>query len=124
MARWQVFIVDDDPMFTRMTRTVLEVDGRYDVVGTAASVGLALSGLDGVDPDVLLLDHQLPDALGAHAAQTLRTVAPRARVVVLSASPAAEDFVELGVDHWVDKADALVLPDLLAEFLGESVEPA
>ncbi len=114
---WRVFVIDDDEMFSRMLTAVLDNDGRFAVVGTAVSVGQGLAGIEQGRPDILLLDHRLPDALGAHAAKGLRSLAPAARVVVLSGGPTLEDFVDLGVDCWVDKAAITELPDVLTDLM-------
>jgi len=124
MSAWRVFVIDDDELFTQMLQVVLDADGRFAVVGTAASVGQGLTGIESQRPDLLLLDHRLPDALGAHAARGLRSLAPLAAVVVLSGGPASVDFAELGVDLWVDKTAVLTLPDVLHELMTvRSVQP-
>ena len=58
-----ILIVDDHPSFRRCARAVLESDG-FSVVGEAEDGEGALSAIDRLHPDVVLLDIQLPDMDG------------------------------------------------------------
>jgi DNA-binding NarL/FixJ family response regulator len=62
MAR-TVLIVDDHPSFRASARAILESDG-FQVVGEADTGAAALDAIGALDPDVVLLDVQLPDMTG------------------------------------------------------------
>lgn len=111
---WRVYLVDDDDVVVRMLWRVLEADGRFVVLGCASTVGQASAGIEAGQPEVLVLDNTLPDALGAPAARALRAVAPGARVVVLSTTDAVAGHEAMGVDRWVHKRDLLTMPDVIA----------
>jgi DNA-binding NarL/FixJ family response regulator len=76
-----VLIVDDDDTFRVLARAVLEASG-YTVAGDAADGESALRTAAEVDPDIVLLDIQLPDIDGFAVAERLAQL-PRAPAVVL-----------------------------------------
>ena len=89
----RIVIVDDDPSFLATVRVVLEAEG-------FAVVGEALTGLDGVaiaaevDPDLVLVDVNLPDIDGFEVANRLAGLAD-APPVVLTSIRSALDFGSL-----------------------------
>ena len=58
-----ILIVDDHPSFRRCARALLEAEG-FAVVGEAEDGEGALSAIGSLQPDVVLLDVQLPDMDG------------------------------------------------------------
>src|SRR5947209_12938757 len=58
-----VLIVDDHPSFRASARRMLEADG-YEVVGEADSGAAALSWVNRLRPELVLLDVRLPDLDG------------------------------------------------------------
>ena len=114
---WRVYIVDDDEFVVTILTRLLEADGRFVVLGSAASVEDASAGIESDRPDVLVLDNARPDAPGAPAARALRAAASDARVVVLSGSEALPEHEAMGIDRWVHKRDLLTVPDVVAGLL-------
>lgn len=100
-------IVDDDPSFLATVRVLLEEEG-FSVVGEA------LNGLDGVaaarelDPDIVLVDVNLPDIDGFEVVERLAD-GGRAPPIVLTSIRAAGDFGDLiessGADAFITKAE-------------------
>ena len=66
-----VLIVDDHPSFRLSARRMLEADG-YAVVGEAEDGAAAIAAVRELDPDLVLLDVQLPDLDGFEVAARLR----------------------------------------------------
>ena len=58
-----VLIVDDHPSFRASARAVLEAEG-FEVVGEPEDGASVLAAVVALDPDVVLLDVQLPDMSG------------------------------------------------------------
>ena len=85
----RVLIVDDHEMFATSLRMALSHETDIDVVGTATTLGQARNLLVTLEPEVVLLDHRLPDGLGVDSIGELTRLRPEAKVVVLTA--AAED---------------------------------
>lgn len=85
-----VLIVDDHPEFRRSARRLLESEG-FVVAGDAATAAEAVRKVTELQPDVVLLDIQLPDRDGFWVADALATL-PAAPQVVLISSRAATAF--------------------------------
>ena len=85
----RVLIVDDHDMFAESLQLALSAERDLTVVGTAATLAQARALVVSTAPDVVLLDHRLPDRLGVDSIAELRALRPSVSVVVLTA--AAED---------------------------------
>lgn len=83
-----ILIVDDHPSFRRCARALLEADG-FAVVGEAEDGEGALSAIGSLQPDVVLLDVQLPDMDGFAVLEHLEGDHPQ---VVLVSSRDASDY--------------------------------
>jgi DNA-binding NarL/FixJ family response regulator len=115
--RPRIVIVDDDPAFLTTVRVLLEAEG-FDVAGEA------LSGRDGVttvaelDPDLVLVDVNLPDIDGFEVVERLAD-GGRATPVVLTSIRSADDFGDLveasRARGFITKAE--ISGEALAEFL-------
>ena len=66
----RVLIVDDHPWFRATARLLLETEG-YDVVGEAADGARRSTAAGRLQPEVVLLDVQLPDLDGFDVAARL-----------------------------------------------------
>jgi DNA-binding NarL/FixJ family response regulator len=86
----RVLIVDDHSVFRSRARMLLESAG-FDVVGEAVDAASALAESRRLEPDVVLLDVQLPDGDGFEVADELSHNVHAPQVVLIS-SRAAGDF--------------------------------
>ncbi|NLS07936.1 response regulator transcription factor [Rhizobium sp. P32RR-XVIII] len=80
----KVLLIDNHPLVLDGLKAVLETFDRIEVVGTA---GLAQSGLDigrRVQPQVVLMDINMPKLSGIEAIEVFRKELPEARIVMLS----------------------------------------
>jgi DNA-binding NarL/FixJ family response regulator len=84
-----VFIVDDHPSFRATARTLLEEEG-FQVVGEAADGVSAVAAVARLQPEVVLLDIQLPDIDGFEVAKRLSRDGMRAQVVLTSSRDEAD----------------------------------
>jgi DNA-binding NarL/FixJ family response regulator len=84
-----VLIVDDHRSFRASVRRLLEAEGLA-VVGEAADGHMAIAVAQELEPDVVLLDVQLPDIDGFEVASRLAALGSRAAVVLTSSRAAAE----------------------------------
>jgi DNA-binding NarL/FixJ family response regulator len=85
-----VLVVDDHPSFRRSVRRLLQAAG-FTVVDEAGDGASALAAVQGLRPDVVLLDVLLPDTTGFELAEAL-SAEPDAPLVVLTSSRSASDF--------------------------------
>lgn len=79
-----VAIVEDRDEIREGLGMLIDASPGYRCVGRWASVEAALSGLQGADPDVLLLDIQLPGMSGIEAIPILRQRFPGLEILMLS----------------------------------------
>jgi DNA-binding NarL/FixJ family response regulator len=86
-AHTKVLIVDDHPSFRTCARMILEADG-FTVIGEAEDGAGALSAIDELQPDLVLLDIQLPDMDGFAVLERLGSGAPP--VVLISSRDACD----------------------------------
>lgn len=102
-----VLIVDDHPTFRATAHALLEAEG-FDVVGEAADGASALEAAERLQPDVILLDVQLPDIDGFEVAARLSADGVGARIVLVS-SRDGSDFGPLversGAAGFIPKAE-------------------
>jgi DNA-binding NarL/FixJ family response regulator len=102
-----VLIVDDHPSFRASARTLLEAEG-YEVVGEAENGATAVTAVEELHPDLVLLDVQLPDIDGFKVAYRLTKLADPP-VVVLTSSRDGADYgrciTECGAHGFVAKAE-------------------
>ena len=103
----RVLIADDHELFRAAARRVLLASG-FDVVPDAVDGAGAVRLVAELQPDVVLLDVQLPDGDGFQVAREL-VRGPRPPVVVLVSSRSRSDYGGLversGVRGFIDKAD-------------------
>jgi DNA-binding NarL/FixJ family response regulator len=102
-----VLIVDDHPSFRATAKMLLEAEG-FDVVGEAVDGTSALAAAAALQPEVVLLDVQLPDLDGFEVAARL-TADGDAPFVVLVSSRDGSDFGPLvgesGARGFIPKAE-------------------
>ena len=81
----RVLLADDHPMI----RTALEVllaDTSYELAGIAGSGEAALAELDRLDPEILLLDLQMPGGTGMDVLRAIRANKKPVKVILLTAA--------------------------------------
>ena len=89
-----VLIADDHAGFRASAQRLLEAEG-YDVVGAAADGRGAVEAARRLEPDVVLLDVQLPDVDGFEVAAQITGGGNGASAVVLTSSRDWGDSAEL-----------------------------
>jgi DNA-binding NarL/FixJ family response regulator len=90
-----VLIVDDHEAFRQSASALLEAEG-FDVVGQAADGPDAIVQVERLQPQVVLLDIQLPDLDGFAVAERLAALPDAPRVVLISSRDASAYGPRLG----------------------------
>jgi CheY-like chemotaxis protein len=111
-ARPRILVADDRPTERVLLMHALRNDGRLHVIGDAVD-GAELVGLAIVEqPDVIVLDRDLPTLPALDAARQVRRYAPRSRSVLLDDDPVAEAARVVDVVH-TRSGDRNALVDLV-----------
>ncbi len=79
-----IFIADDHAMFAEGLESLLSEEPDFKVCGYARNAEETLQRVPDVQPDVLLLDINLPDRSGIEVCQVLRERCPSLKILVLS----------------------------------------
>lgn len=122
----RVLVVDDHEVLASSLAQVLDGESDLRSVGVAATLEQARSLVRTALPDVVLLDHRMPDGDGVAAIDGLLALRPSMRVVMLTASAADHVLVsaiEAGASGFVSKTRSLseVTAAVRAAATGEAV---
>jgi two-component system, NarL family, nitrate/nitrite response regulator NarL len=111
----RILIADDHPIVRDGLKKLLLLEEDFEVVGEAGDGREVLDCVQGLDPDILLLDLRMPNLDGLATLQALQQTSKRTRVIVLTASEDKNEFVQamkLGCSGIVLKQTA---PDLIVK---------
>jgi DNA-binding NarL/FixJ family response regulator len=117
-GRLRVVIADDHKLFAELLRSSLCTDDRVDVVGLAFTGTEAVDLVQEFEPDVVLMDLNMPVMDGVEAIRRLRESGCLTRVLVLTSSDSQDDAVramEAGAAGFVRKDQSV--GDLMETFL-------
>jgi DNA-binding NarL/FixJ family response regulator len=118
----RILIVDDNPQVRQELRTLLPLAGDLEVVGEAADGAEAVRLAAALQPQVILLDLQMPILDGYAASHRIKSQWPACRVVALTVhdDEATRQKASLaGVDVFLVKGSPLRI--LVAAILGEEI---
>ena len=80
----RVLIVDDHPVFRQGLRDVLDTDDRIHVIGDSSDGEAALESARILNPDVILMDINLPTINGLQATRNIKAQMPNIHVVMIT----------------------------------------
>lgn len=116
----RIFLVDDHDIVRAGMKSVLSTS--FDVVGEAADVDEAISGILGTGPELVVLDVKLPGGSGAEVIRAVRGVQPDVLFMALTVSTSRDDVVNMmqaGVDGYITKT---TLTDELPSLIEQTAE--
>jgi DNA-binding NarL/FixJ family response regulator len=115
----RVLVVDDSDVFQHVLSVLVAATPGFDLVGTASCAREALHLIDLLDPQLVLVDLQMPEHQGIETARRLCVQHPDLVVVLLAADrPVSLALPSLVI---VDRSD--VSPEWLAAFWRRHVDP-
>lgn len=133
----RVLLVDDHALFLQSLKVLLTVHG-YMVVGTAANGLEALKQTRLLDPDLILMDIEMPVCDGLAATRLIKAEMPQVKIVMLTVSTSDENLFEAvksgasgyllkneGADRFlemiaqVERGGAVLPPELAARLFAE-----
>ncbi len=122
----RVLLVDDMPEVRRLVRTALRFRGGFDVVGEASTGVAAVTLVEELAPDLVVLDLGLPDITGRDVLTRVRAVRPQTTVVIFSGAEAEDPawyeqrtagyvLKDADIDYLVDLLESVARPRTRAE---------
>jgi two-component system chemotaxis response regulator CheB len=108
VAKIRVLVVDDAAVFRRVVADELSADPAIEVVGTAANGRIALAKLPQLNPDLVVLDIEMPELDGLATLKEIRKAYPKLPVIMFSAltergAAASLDALALGATDYFPK---------------------
>jgi DNA-binding NarL/FixJ family response regulator len=105
-----ILICDDNPNIRYLLRVFIETQTPFKVCGEAGHGTEAIEKAKKLQPDLVLLDLSMPVMTGAEAASVLKTMLPRAKVVLFSMhidNVPRSLAAAVGVDLTLSKVDGI-----------------
>ena len=116
----RILLVDDHPLMRRGMRDLLAMEDDLQPVGEAGTGEEALRLVDELDPDLILLDLNMPGMDGLETLQRLREAKVDARIILFTVSDDQSHVLEA----LRQGADGYLLKDMEPEQLVEQVRAA
>ncbi len=85
MEKIRILLADDHPILREVLRAVLETQPEFEVIAEAANGQEALRLALALQPDILLLDLEMPVLDGVETIRRLRQQQPHSRIIVFTA---------------------------------------
>jgi DNA-binding NarL/FixJ family response regulator len=118
--RTRFLIVDDSELVRRSLRTVLEANPEWEICGEAADGLTAVEMFKELQPNIVILDFQMPGMNGIEAARRMSQIAPAIPIVLFTqhASPDLEKHArEVGIRTVVSKTEAFPMVGMIQALL-------
>lgn len=93
-ARIRVVVADDHPVVRFGVRNMLEHDPAFQIVGEAGDGDEAITQTLELEPDVLLLDVQMPRLPGLEAMRAIMDRSPRVKIIILTSTVSTQQVIE------------------------------
>lgn len=90
----RLVLVDDHPVVLKGLSAVLEQESDLEIVALASSGSETLDAARRTQPDVVLLDLQIPEPKGAELIRRLAVVSPASKVMILTTYDDDEHLIE------------------------------
>ncbi|TMK77925.1 MAG: response regulator transcription factor [Actinobacteria bacterium] len=89
----RVLVVDDQPLFAEAISVLLKLNEGIEVVGTAADGQEAVDRAIALEPDLVLMDIQMPRLDGIAATRRIRRRLPHTKILMMTALT-GDEYVE------------------------------
>ena len=120
-----ILIVDDDPQIRELLSLTLSGEGHRTVAAHDGTAALRMVAEDGVRPDLILADYNLPNGMdGLESAKAIQKELGRKIPVVILTGDISTTTLRTIADHDCVKLDKPVLPDELSKLLQQLLAPS
>jgi two-component system chemotaxis response regulator CheB len=125
----RILVVDDAAVIRRLVAEVLNADPVIEVVGTASNGKIALAKLTQVNPDLVILDIEMPELDGLATLREIRKAYPRLPVIMFSSltergASATLDALALGASDYFTKPTSTVGVEASLQVIRDELIPA
>ena len=106
MTPVRILLVDDQLLFRKGLRALLEDQDGFEVVGEASDGLMAVEHVRSSRPDIVLMDIHMPVCNGVEATRLIKAERPETKVVVLTISDEDDDLfqaIKSGADGYLLK---------------------
>ncbi|MGC5698997.1 two-component system response regulator NarL [Pseudomonas sp. NFXW11] len=117
----RILLVDDHPMMRRGIRQMLELEEDFAIVGEANHGAEALELVQSLQPELILLDNNMPQMNGIETLRHLRASGFAGKVLLFTVSDAEDDIrdaLRLDADGYLLKD---MEPELLIQYLRDAL---
>ena len=90
----RIVLVDDHAIVREGLRSMLNTQSDLGVIGEAGTGADAIALIERLQPDIVLLDLEMPDINGVDVLERLRSTSPTVRVIILTAYGSDERILE------------------------------
>jgi len=113
----RIVVADDHPVVRFGVKNMLTAEPGFEVIGEAADGEQAITETLEHEPDILLLDMQMPKLPGLEAMRAIMSRSPRVKIILLTSTISTQQIIEaLQIG-----ARGIVLKDAVAGDLGTSI---
>ncbi len=102
----RVFLVDDHHIVLNGLESLINQSEDLEVVGTASNIASAITLIEELRPDVVVLDYKLPDGNGLDLARKLKEKNPKQAIILLTAlskNQLIKEAVDIGINGYLLK---------------------
>jgi DNA-binding NarL/FixJ family response regulator len=106
---YRIFVVDDHPLIVSGIRLLMEQEGDLELVGTADDGARAQRQCIHLQPDLLILDLQIPGKSPIEIINALHDASPRTKILVMSAfqdRAYIKNLQQAGIEGYILKDEA------------------
>jgi two-component system chemotaxis response regulator CheB len=128
VGKHRILVVDDAAVIRRLVADEIAADPALEVVGTAANGKIALAKLPQVNPDLVILDVEMPELDGLATLRELRKTYPKLPVIMFSSltergAETTLDALALGATDYFTKPTSASGPEASLEILRTRLIP-
>jgi len=126
MSNIRILVVDDTPLFRRVVTELFAKESGFEVVGSAENGREALTRIHLLNPDLVILDVEMPVMDGWETLRAIQLSYPNLRVIIFSSlkqerDSAVSKALSLGASDFVAKPANLDNQESAWQYLRENL---